>query len=33
VFDGLQSFADFEKRVNDIIEEKDRGDVVGGFAN
>ena len=28
VFDGLQSFADFEKRVNDIFEEKDRGDVV-----
>jgi len=27
VFDGLSSFAEFESRVNDIDEEKDRGDV------
>ena len=27
VFDGLSSFSDFESRVNDIFEEKDRGDV------
>jgi hypothetical protein len=27
VFDGLASFTEFESRVNDIVEEKDRGDV------
>jgi hypothetical protein len=27
VFDGLTSFTEFESRVNDIFEEKDRGDV------
>ena len=27
VFDSLSSFLDFESRINDIIEEKDRGDV------
>ena len=27
VFDGLTSFTEFEPRVNDIFEEKDRGDV------
>ena len=27
VFDGLASFGEFEARVNDIFEEKDRGDV------
>jgi hypothetical protein len=27
VFDGLTSFKEFEPRVNDIFEEKDRGDV------
>ena len=27
VFDGLTSFMEFEARVNDIFEEKDRGDV------
>ena len=27
VFDRLSSFSDFESRVNDIVEEKDRGDV------
>ena len=27
VFDGLSSFSDFESRVDDIFEEKDRGDV------
>jgi predicted helicase len=27
VFDTLSSFLDFESRINDIIEEKDRGDV------
>jgi predicted helicase len=27
VFDNLSSFLDFESRINDIIEEKDRGDV------
>jgi predicted helicase len=27
VFDRLSSFSDFESRVNNIIEEKDRGDV------
>ena len=27
IFDGLSSFAEFESRVNDIGEEKDRGDV------
>ena len=27
VFDSLSSFTDFESRVNDIFEEKDRGDV------
>jgi hypothetical protein len=26
VFDSLASFAEFESRVNDIFEEKDRGD-------
>ncbi len=27
VFDSLASFSEFESRVNDIFEEKDRGDV------
>ena len=27
VFDGLTSFTEFEFRVNDLFEEKDRGDV------
>ena len=27
VFDGLHSFSEFESRVNDIHDEKDRGDV------
>ena len=27
VFDSLSSFSEFESRVNDIFEEKDRGDV------
>ena len=27
VFDGLALFGEFEARVNDIVEEKDRGDV------
>ena len=27
IFDSLVSFSDFESRVNDIFEEKDRGDV------
>jgi hypothetical protein len=27
VFDGLTSFTEFESCVNDILEEKDRGDV------
>ena len=29
VFNSLASFGEFEARVNDIVEEKDRGD--GGF--
>ena len=27
IFDSLSSFSEFESRVNDIFEEKDRGDV------
>ena len=27
LFDGLTSFTEFKSRVNDIFEEKDRGDV------
>jgi len=27
VFDSLSSFSEFETRVNDIFEEKDRGNV------
>jgi hypothetical protein len=27
IFDGLTSFTEFESRVNDLFEEKDRGDV------
>jgi predicted helicase len=31
IFDGLASFTEFESRVNEIIEEKDRGDVFEVF--
>jgi len=27
IFDNLQSFAEFEARVNNVVEEKDRGDI------
>jgi len=31
MFDDLRSFADFEARVNQIPEEKDRGDIFEVF--